>query len=461
MKDGPGILVLTKNHTGRRMASPGIRAYHTARVLAENVPGARVTLATPSAAELSEGSLPFRAVPHAPAAIISAARQSDIIIGSRFPLYLLPLLANKRTVLDMFTPFVTEWIQLARWWIDFRRDTFFNSLARDLMVQMILADLVLCATTRQRDLCFGMLGSLGRVTPESYDNDHWLANMLLLAPFGVRPNEPEHTRRVLKGVWPGISETDTVLIWNGAIIEWYDVETLIRAVHRISQQRSDIKLFFLGTEHPDNPDQAAPKMHGLGGGTQRTAYQLSSDLGLLDKFVFFNFDWVDYDDTANYLLEADIGVCTYFDNLETHFSFRSRLLDLLWAEVPMLCTRGDVWADLVAGQTLGIAVPERNEDAIVDAILRLADDRGFAAQCKTNLSRAKESYRWENSLQGLIDYCSRPAAALNKASRILPLATTLASSLESKLLLAVYSRWDRWYPFDKGRSAASQEVEHV
>ena len=456
MKDGPGILVLTKTRTGRRMASPGIRAYHIARVLAESVPGARVTLATPSAAELAGASLPFRAVPHSRAAITPVARRSDIIIGSRFPLYLLPLLASKRAVLDMFTPFVTEWMELARW-LDSRRDAFLNSLTSDLMVQLILADLVLCATARQRDLCFGMLSSLGRVTPESYDDDHWLANMLLLAPFGVRPSEPKQTRRVLKGVWPGINEDDTVLLWNGTIIEWYDVETLIRAVHRISQQRSDIKLFFLGTEHPDNPGQT-PKLHGLGGGTQRSAYRLSSDLGLLDKFVFFNFDWVDYDDNANFLLEADIGVCTYFDNLETHFSFRSRLLDLLWAELPMLCTKGDVWAELVADRQLGIAVPERSQDALVDAILRLADDRAFVAQCKANLSREKENFRWENSLRGLIDYCSQPAGALHKASRLLPLATTLASSLESKLLLAVYRRWDRWYPFDKSRSPAPQEV---
>jgi glycosyltransferase involved in cell wall biosynthesis len=439
---GPRILVLTKNHTGRRMASPGIRAYHIARVLAENVPGAEVTLATPSAAELDATGLPFRAIPHTPATLSPAARQSDIIIGTRLPLYLLPLLNKRRAVLDLFSPVITELVEVANSSILLHQDLFLETRTRDLMVQLLLADLILCATPRQRNLYFGMLSALGRVTPEAYDDDHWLAKLLTLAPFGVRPGEPRQTRPVLKGVWPGISPKDTVLLWNGGIIEWYDVETLIRAIHRISSQRSDIKLFFLGTEHPDNPPASA-KLQGLGGGTVRAALQLCRELDVLDKSVFFNFDWVDYEDTVNYLCEADVGVCTYFDNLETHFSFRSRLLDLLWAQLPILCTQGDVWAELVADRSLGIAVPERSEHAVVEAILRLADDHAFTAQCKANLAREKEAYRWERVLAGLVEYCSRPAEPLSKMDRLLPLATTIASSFEPKLRLAFYRRWDQ------------------
>ena len=442
MNEGPRILVSTKQHTGRQMASPGIRAYHIARVLAENVPGACVTLATPSAGDMA-ADLPFRTIPCTPASLAAATRANDIVISNRFPLQLLPLLYHKRVVLDMFSPLVTEWIEVAKAFvIDARKDSAFDSWSRDLMVQLLMADLILCATGRQRDLYFGMLSSLGRVTPEAYDDDHWLANLLTLAPYGVRPGEPQQTRQVLKGVWPGISPSDTVLLWNGGVIDWYDLPTLIRAMHRVSQERSDIKLFFLGTEHPDNPP-AAEKMQGLGGGTVRAALQLCRELDVLDKFVFFNFDWVDYDDTANYLCEADAGVCTYFDNLETRLSFRSRFLDLLWAERPILCTQGDVWADAVTERSLGIAVPERSEQALVEAILRLADDRAFAAQCKANLHREKEAHRWERALEGLIDYCRRPAEPFERGSRWLPLATTLASSLEAKVRIAFYRRWDR------------------
>jgi len=440
MESGPRILVMTKCHTGRKMASPGIRAYHIARVLAEAVPGARVMLATASAEEIASAGLPFGAIPYTSASLAQAVRESDIVIGSRFPVYLFPLLYNKRVVLDMFTPFVTEWMELSKWWL--REDVLLSPLTRDLMLQLLLADFILCANIRQRDLYFGMLVASGRVTPDVYDDDHWLAKLFVLAPYGVRPNEAQHTRRVLKGVWPGIAETDTVLIWNGAIIEWYDVETLVRAIHRISQTRSDIKLFFLGTEHPDNPTTNG-KFEGLGGGMQRGAYQLAAELDLLDKFVFFNFDWVDYDDTANYLCEADVGVCTYFESVETHFSFRSRFLDLLWTELPILCTRGDIWAELVERRPLGIAVPESNENALVEAILRLADDRAFREQCKANLRQEKEAYRWERVLEGLVDYCSRPPEQLKKRGRLLLITSALGASLAANARLAWYRRMDR------------------
>jgi glycosyltransferase involved in cell wall biosynthesis len=456
----PRILVMTKYHTGRQMASPGIRAYHIARVLAENVPDAQVTLATASADEIASAGLPFGAIPYSSGALSKAVRESDIVIASRFPVYLFPLLHTKRVVLDLFTPVITELVEVVNSSILLHQDLFLETRIRDLMVQMLLADLILCANERQRDLYFGMMTAAGRVTPEVYDHDRSLSRLFALAPYGVRPNEARHTRRVLKGVRPGISETDTLLIWNGAIIEWYDVETLIRAIHRISKQRSDIKLFFLGTEHPDNPKTDAPKLHGLGGGAQRGAYQLATELDLLDKFVFFNLDWVDYDDTANYLCEADIGVCTYFENLETHFSFRSRFVDLLWAELPILCTRGDVWADLVARRPLGVAVPERDEAAVIDAIVRLADDRSLRERCKTNLREEKETYRWERALAGLVDYCSRPADAAGKSNRLPLLAQALGSSFGAKLRLAYYRRMDR-VNFPWTRPAAAKAEEEV
>jgi glycosyltransferase involved in cell wall biosynthesis len=440
------------------MASPGIRAYHIARVLAENVPGARVTLATASADEIASAGLPFGAIPYASGALIKAVRESDIVIGSRFPGYLFPLLYTKRVVLDLFTPVITELVEVVNSSILLHQDLFLETRVRDLMVQMLLADIILCANERQRDLYFGMMTAAGRVTPEVYDHDRSLSKLFALAPYGVRPNEARHSRRVLKGVRPGISETDTVLIWNGAIIEWYDVETLVRAIHRISKQRSDIKLFFLGTEHPDNPKTDAPKLHGLGGGAQRAAYQLATELDLLDKFVFFNLDWVDYDDTANYLCEADIGVCTYFDSLETHFSFRSRFVDLLWAELPILCTRGDMWAELVARRPLGVAVPERDEDAMVEAILRLADDRAFREQCKAYLREEKEAYRWERVLEGLVDYCSRPAEQAKKHVRLPLITSALGASLAANARLAYYHRMDRVnFPWTRSHPARTEE----
>jgi glycosyltransferase involved in cell wall biosynthesis len=440
---GPHIAVLSRSHIGSRMASPGIRAFHMARVLVERVPGARVSLATRVGGELDSSALPFRVVPwDAARSLASTVRDADIVVSTRLPLSLVPLLLGKRVVLDLYTPYLTEMLEIAG--LERRpgrRRLFLTIQEQDLAAQLLLADYILCASKRQRDLYFGMLCSLGRITTDVYDEDHTLNNIMGIAPYGVRPGEPAPTRRVLRGVHPGIEEDDTVLIWNGTIIEWYDTETLIRAVHRLSQERSDIKLFFLGTEHPDSA--WAAKLHGLGGGSQRDAVRLAGELGVLDRQVFFNFDWVDYDETASYLAESDIGVCTYFENLETRYAFRTRFVDLLWAELPIVCTRGDVLAERVAKAPLGIAIGERDEDALVDAIRRLADDKQFAARCKANLREEKDLYRWERTLEPLVQYCSRPApASMRKAGRLPALAATLAANAGARARHAIYKRFD-------------------
>lgn len=435
------ILVLTRDHIGARMASPGIRMYNVARVLAEGVPNSEVTLAVPADSELPSGPLPFRVVPYERAAVSSAARSSATLISNYFPPYLYPVMLRKRVILDLFSPF-TERLEVAHSRGN-DAEAYFSAFGRELVSQLLLTDLVLCASHRQRDLYFGMLNAIGKVKPEVYDNDRWVSDLIVQAPFGVRDGEPTPTRSVLRGVWPGIERNDTIFIWNGVIIEWYDVDTLVRAFARVSQQRSDVKLFFLGTEHPDNP--GVPKLQGLGGGTVRAALQLCEELGVLNRSVFFNFDWVDYDDTVNYLSEADVGVCTYFNNVETRFAFRSRYADLLWAQLPIICTEGDVWAEEVTSRPLGIAVPERNEDALMKAILRLATDQPFVRQCKESLREDRERYRWDRVLSQLTRYCAEAPAVPTKWQQLPALASLALSNQAAKLSHAGFSRFLQLY----------------
>lgn len=47
-------------------------------------------------------------------------------------------------------------------------------------------------------------------------------------------------------------------------------------------------------------------------------------------------------------MEADAGVSTHMSHVETTFSFRTRILDYLWAgRPPMVVTEGDSFAELV------------------------------------------------------------------------------------------------------------------
>ncbi len=144
------------------------------------------------------------------------------------------------------------------------------------------------------------------------------------------------------------------------------------------------------------------------GKRHRETVSLSRDLGLLDKNIFFERDWVPYDEMQNYLAESDFSVCTYFDNIETHFSLRTRFIDLFWGELPLICTHGDVFAEMVERYGFGIVVPEGDVAAVAAAIERLVDDREFYEQCRRNLRAHKPALVWDVAMRPLIDFCLLP-----------------------------------------------------
>ena len=81
----------------------------------------------------------------------------------------------------------------------------------------------------------------------------------------------------------------------------------------------EARLVFMGMKHP-NPDVPAMAM-------ANHSRELAEQLGLTGRHVFFNETWVPYQDRADLLLDADIGVSCHFDHIETEFSFRTRILD--------------------------------------------------------------------------------------------------------------------------------------
>ena len=94
-----------------------------------------------------------------------------------------------------------------------------------------------------------------------------------------------------------------------------------------------MRLVFLGMRHP-NP--LIPEMR-----MAVAARRLADELGLTGTHVIFNEEWVAYDERQNFLLDADIGVSTHLHHVETDYSFRTRILDYLWASLPIVSTTGD------------------------------------------------------------------------------------------------------------------------
>ena len=398
------LLIVSSEVVLKEMAGPAIRVWNFAKVLSEYMD---VILAIPNEVTLPEQEF----------VILQYKRDSelkdiignvDIVLSGGTTFIKYPSIKNsdKFLIIDIYDPYNLASLAEYRDEPIDKRLKVHKLVHYNLNEQLYYGDFFICASERQRDFWLGMLAALNRVNPYSYNEDSTLRKMIDVVPFGLSDSKPIHTRQVLKGKVEGIKKDDFVIIWGGGIYNWFDPLTLIKAMAEISKIRNDIKLFFMGVEHP-NPEVKKLQL------VSKTV-NLAKKLGVYDRNVFFNFGWVEYDDRQNYLLESDVGIITHPEHIETRFSFRTRILDYLWASLPIISTKGDSLSDLVERESLGITVREKDVSDLVSAMLKLADDRDYYGRCVGNIENTVKEYTWEKVCEPLIRFCKDPVVSAYK-----------------------------------------------
>jgi hypothetical protein len=388
------------------MAGTGIRQYQLGRVLAQEHD---VTIAIPNApaAALTAPGLRFHQYrPDDWRTIESLIRNAAVCLIQSDIAAIFPQLAETQAVIvvDGYTPLLAEFMsgmsaapleeQVQHWEL---RMLF-------LAQQFAIGDFFLCASERQRDYWLGMLEAFGRINPATMQADSTLRNLIDIVPYALSGEEPRHSRKVIRGVWPGIGADDKVLLWGGGLWPWLDPLTAIRAVAHVWAKRQDVRLIFPGTLHP-NPQMAALRTHTA------NAMQLAEDLALRDKAVFFG-DWVPYPDWDNVLCESDVALTLHHEMLESRLAYRSRLFDYIRADLPTVATRGDATADLVAQHQLGICVEPEDVMGVAQAILELLDEPRTSRAAR--FAHMRRTLTWENAAQPLLRFCRNPTPAADK-----------------------------------------------
>jgi len=395
------IAVATADTLKPQMAGPAIRAWQIAAALA---PDHDVRLVTTSDCLLTSPDFDVR-----PIDTEQDAREleawCDVLFFQGNVLDGYPFLnkTSKVVIVDLYDPFHLEQLEQTREHPAETRRLVVGNAVADANKQCLRGDFLVCASEKQRDFWLGHLAALGRLNTVTYDDDNTLRALIDVAPFGISPEPPQAVQPRLKGVVDGIGPDDKVILWGGGIYNWFDPLTLIRAIDVLRTRRDDVRLFFLGMQHP-HPHVPEMRM-------SFAARTLSADLGLTGKHVFFNEEWVRYDERADYLLEADVGVSNHLDHVETAFSFRTRMLDYLWAGLPMVCTRGDVFAALVDAHALGVTVDPGDVEGLADALDTVLSDDEFAAACRDNVRALAPEYHWSRVLAPLVAFCRAPRRA--------------------------------------------------
>jgi glycosyltransferase involved in cell wall biosynthesis len=371
----PRVLVVSTEPVGARMAGPAIRARELARALAA---GCDVTLAAPAPSAdpdvrvLEAGPADYRA-------LVAAIERHDVVVAQQLPPRLLARVwrGPTRIVADLSTPTVLELLERP---VEARARQR-GVARRAAAAHLAAADLVLCASERQRDLWLGGMALGG---------DLEAAAPIAVVPFGVSAQPPAPgpgLRAALPAVGP------RVLLWAGGVWDWLDAPTVIQAVALLPD---DVHLVFLGVRRPallPRDEHAAT----------RIALELAGELGLLGRRVHVHDGWVPYAERGAWLLQADVGVSAHPDHLEARFAYRTRLLDHLWAGLPSVVTGGDALGDEIAARWAGRAVPAGDPAAFAAACAALLADPDAARAAARTMAAERT---WDQVAAPLRAFCA-------------------------------------------------------
>ena len=401
-------LLVSHDVMGEKMAGPGIRYYQLSRILSRYT---ELTLAILPQNERALVNLQNR-LPDVTvvtyergdwSSIKAVAEQSDVVILSPYTTWEIQQFngLDSALVLDGYDPLLIEWLTTLPIDDIEEQTVHWSDRMGALFFQYLRTDFFICASERQRYWWLGQLEVSGRINPRTFQDDPSLRNLIDIVAYGLPEETPQHTKPMVKGVWPGIEVDDVVVLWGGGLWPWLDPVTAVYAIARLHKEYPQLKLIFPGTIHP-NPDVQEMPVHNT------NIYAYAEEQGLLNKAIFFG-EWVAYEDWPNVLLESDIALSLHHDTIETQLAFRSRMLEYIWAGVPMIATTGDATSEMVTHYNLGQVVDYHDVDGVVAAIRHMLN--GAKAEYQTSLANAQRELTWENMAQPLIQFCMNPRRA--------------------------------------------------
>ncbi|MHA2611829.1 MAG: glycosyltransferase [bacterium JZ-2024 1] len=226
---------------------------------------------------------------------------------------------------------------------------------------LLTGSVFLIATPKQREWYALHYTALGRKS----EKDPWI----LFPPSP--PPEP----------FPQVpDEGQKFLLWLGGLWDWLDPLTALKGFLLVADQ-VPFDLLFLGATH-------------LPGYLTRTRWLeillRHSPPSLLREGRIQFHDWVPYSERVNFLAKSVAGISLHPRSMESAYAFRGRILDYLWAGLPVLATEGEFLGELCARHGSAILIPPSDPDAFSRAILSLLSPQTWNTLSHHSLSLLKK-----------------------------------------------------------------------
>lgn len=247
-------------------------------------------------------------------------------------------------------------------------------------------DFFLCANEPQKHMYAGILGSLGVINPYSYRQ-----NRLLMVPFGVE-NNVSMEKLVSSNPYKS-KKDDFVLLWFGGLYPWFNFKPLIKAIEKLSDNPR-FKFYLVGGKNPYNNHPDFVKQYNY-------VVEKFTSMGLIGKSVFI-VDWIDFSDRGKWFKNADLVISINSPGEENIYSWRTRVIDFVWGELPMISNGGDPLSDELIASGAGLKV-DLSTETINETINNLINKPGLIKSMKSILVKIKTNYTWDRLTKELSD----------------------------------------------------------
>jgi glycosyltransferase involved in cell wall biosynthesis len=398
----PKLLIVSHDVVDEKMAGPGIRYLEMSKALSEDI---QVTLGVPSKTSLDVPGISLVGYePQKSQSLEDISKDQELILISSYLIDKHPFLWNTsaKIVVDLYDPFMLENLHY------YQEESMDSQLIlHEESIQLAnrlarIGDFYICGNERQKDFWMGFLTANGRVNPLNYQEDPNLRNLIDVVGIGYPDREP-NKEPIIRGIHPLVPQDARIVLWGGGVWNWLDPLTLIRAWSTVIKAQPQARLIILGTRHP-NPDIPQHKMAA-------DAQILASEIGEKDKSILF-IDWLSFKDRESLLSEADVGIVLHPMHIETRYSIRTRVVDYLWAKLPVVITEGDITSTWIQKNAIGSVVPPADIEAVSTALINILERP--KESWTASFEPLDEIFRWSQVVSPLRDYCLSGAHAADR-----------------------------------------------
>lgn len=288
--------------------------------------------------------------------------------------------ADQQLILDCYVPIYIEVSARNSKQVEEEYKAFEHDVVRwDTVLKR--GDLFLCANEPQKNFYKGVLAAVGRVNPVTYSDD-----LILIAPYGIYRTEPEVTGKPVTNLI-GNDVNYMRVLWFGGIYPWFDIRVLADAVLEVNKA-TPAKLIVVGAKNPFNrhPDFI---------NRYEEFIQHVSKKELKDNVIVQ--DWINFNDRANWYFDSDVVIVCNKEGEENKLAWRTRLVDFMWADLPVLTNGGDPLSELMINNGAAVRMDVSSSKKIADALINLSkgNDRLNSTSLKNNMRKLKTQFYWD------------------------------------------------------------------